>query len=56
MLFPEPEEPRTGALGWTEPAVHWFTEVTRIEACVSRRIVNARYEAFPDEDDRLPPG
>jgi hypothetical protein len=53
VLFPEPAEPRTNPLGWIEPAVHWFTELTRAEASVSRQTVNAWYEKFPDKDGRF---
>lgn len=52
-LFPEPLQQRTSPLGWTEPAVHWFTESTRLEAAASRALVNACYALFPDHDGRF---
>src|SRR5258708_418092 len=53
MLFPEPIEARTTPLRWTDPAVHWLSEITRPEASASRATVNAWYAAFPDADGRL---
>ena len=46
-VFPEPVNPREGALGWVEPSVHWYTEVTRPEAVASRRNVNKWFRQFP---------
>lgn len=51
--FPEPKQSRTGALGWSEPAVHWFTDSTRPEACASRDAVNSWYAEFPDGDAKF---
>jgi hypothetical protein len=52
-LFTEPTEPRTTALGWVEPAVHWFTESTRPEAVASRQVVNDWYREFPDPSGKF---
>lgn len=49
-LFSEPTTPRAAWLGSSEPAVHWYSEVTRDEAVASRRSVNSWYGAFPDAD------
>lgn len=51
--FPEPKQPRTGPLGWSEPAVHWFTDSTRPEAVASRDAVNSWYAEFPDRDAKF---
>jgi hypothetical protein len=53
VLFPEPQVPRTGALGYVEPAVHWLTSITRPEAVAERAILNQWYADFPDPDHRL---
>ena len=53
LLFPEPATARTGALGWTEAAVHWFTESTRDIAIASRVKVNQWYSDFPDADGKF---
>lgn len=47
-LFPEPATLRTAWLGWVEPVVHWYTEVTRGEAAVGRSNINAWYAQFND--------
>lgn len=47
-LFPEPTELRTSPLGWIEPAVYWFMELTRPEAIASRASVNEWYDDFQD--------
>src|SRR5687768_14270127 len=52
-LFPEPKQLRTGPLDWSEPAVHWFTDSTRPEACASRDAVNSWYAEFPDDDAKF---
>ena len=49
-VFPEPSVSREGALGWVEPSVHWFTEITRDIAVASRANVNHWYANFPDPD------
>lgn len=53
VLFSEPASPRDGALGWTEPAVHWLTDITRPEAVEARHVVNEWYADFPDPGGRL---
>lgn len=53
VLFDEPPVERTGALGWAEPNVHWFTSITRPEAQASRTYANAAYRRFPDHDGGL---
>ena len=45
-----PASPARGALGWVEPSVHWFTEITRDIAVGSRANVNHWYANFPDPD------
>lgn len=51
--FLEPEQPRTGPLGWAEPAVHWFKDSTRPEAVASRDVVNSWYDEFPDREAKF---
>ena len=51
--FAEPARPRTRALGFIEPAVHWFTQSTRPEAAASREVVCRWYAEFPDTDHRF---
>lgn len=53
MLFSEPMVPRTTWLGWDEPRVHWLTECSHAEAIVSRAVVNAWYDGFPDRDGQF---
>jgi hypothetical protein len=52
-LFPEPCPTRNGALGMVEPAVHWYTTITREEAVGSRATLNRWYADFPDPDGAL---
>ncbi len=53
QVFVGPNQPRVTALGWAEPAVHWFTESSRPEAVASREVVNAWYAEFPDPENKL---
>jgi hypothetical protein len=48
VLFPEPTTERTRPLGYTEPVVHFLTEVTWPEARTARHNVNDWYRNFPD--------
>jgi hypothetical protein len=53
VLFPEPATERDTALDWDEPLVHFTKEVTWPDAIADRAVLNAWYEDFPDENDRL---
>lgn len=50
VLFPEPDTPRTGPLGRSEPGVHWYTQITRPEAIADRATINDWYRSLPDSD------
>jgi hypothetical protein len=50
-LFPEPDVPREGPLGWAEPSVNFLLESTRQVAVAGRANVNAWYSRFPDCDE-----
>ena len=52
-LFPEPATPRNGAMGMVEPAVQWYTEITRDIAVASRATLNSWYANFPDPDGKF---
>ena len=52
-LFPEPDVPRDGPLGWAEPSVNFLLESTRPVAATGRANVNAWYSRFPDRDGKL---
>jgi hypothetical protein len=52
-LFPEPDVPRDGPLGWAEASVNFLLESTRPAAVAGRANVNAWYSRFPDHDGKL---